>query len=93
MRTTDLTIEKMTTFGWTALPVSLALLLSTPLYAQQVQVSREQDIVDLRLGQRVLVDDGSCPAGQIKEISGAKMTETGVSRSAKCIPRLGPKKR
>jgi hypothetical protein len=38
------------------------------------QVSREQDIADLRLGQRILVDDGSCPAGQIKEVSGAKMT-------------------
>src|ERR1700737_3583487 len=38
------------------------------------QVSREQDIVDLRLGQRIQVDDGSCPAGQIKEVSGARMT-------------------
>ena len=66
---------------------------ATPVLAQQIQVSREQDIVDLRLGQRVLVDDGSCPAGQIKEVAGAKMTETGVARSAKCIPRLGPKKR
>jgi hypothetical protein len=84
----------MATFSWTALPVSLALvLLATPVLAQQLQVSREQDIADLRLGQRVLVDDGSCPAGQIKEVSGAKMTATGVARSAKCIPRLGPKKR
>jgi hypothetical protein len=57
------------------------------------QVSREQDIVDLRLGQRVLVDDGSCPAGQIKEVSGARMTAAGVLRVQKCIPRLGPKKR
>lgn len=87
-----MTVEKMATPGWTALPVSLVLvLLATPVLAQQV--SREQDIVELRLGQRILVDDGSCPAGQIKEVSGAKMTETGVSRSAKCIPRLGPKKR
>jgi hypothetical protein len=94
VRKTDLTIEKMATFGWTALPVSLALvLLATPVLAQQLQVSREQDIADLRLGQRVLVDDGSCPAGQIKEVSGAKMTATGIARSAKCIPRLGPKKR
>ena len=54
-------------------------------------VAREQDIPDLRLGQRVKVDDGTCPAGQIKEVSGAKMTETGVARTRKCIPRLGPK--
>ena len=36
----------------------------------------------MRLGQRVLVDDGSCPAGQIKEVSGAKMTAGGVSHVA-----------
>ena len=57
------------------------------------QVSREQDIVDLRLGQRILVDDGSCPAGQIKEVSGSQMTTTGVLRTRKCIPRLGTKQK
>jgi hypothetical protein len=57
------------------------------------QVSREQDIADLRLGQHILVDDGSCPAGQIKEVSGAKMTAAGILRVKKCIPRLGPKKK
>jgi hypothetical protein len=67
------------------------LALATPAVAQLV--SREQDIVDLRLGQRVLVDDGACPAGQIKEVSGAKMTAAGIQRAQKCIPRLGPKKR
>jgi hypothetical protein len=68
------------------------LALVTPTMADQ-QVSREQDIVDLRLGQRILVDDGSCAAGQIKEVSGARMTATGILRAIKCIPRLGPKKR
>jgi Family of unknown function (DUF6719) len=93
VRKTDLTIAKMATTGWTALPVGLVLvLLATPVLAEQ-QVSRDQDIVELRLGQRILVDDGSCPAGQIKEVSGAKMTPAGVARSSKCIPRLGPKKR
>jgi hypothetical protein len=57
------------------------------------QVAREQDIVNLRLGQRILVDDGSCPAGQIKEVSGAQMTTTGVVPVRKCIPRLGIKRR
>ena len=91
MRNIDLTTAKMATAGWTALPVCLVLVLATPVLAQQV--SREQDIVGLRLGQRILVDDGSCPAGQIKEVAGAKMTSTGVTGSSKCIPRLGPKKR
>ena len=66
-------------------------LLTTPAFAQAV--SREQDIVDLRLGQRVLVDDGSCPAGQIKEVPCSQMTTSGVVRTRKCIPRLGTKKR
>jgi hypothetical protein len=63
--------------------------LASPAVADQV--SREQDIVNLRLGQRVKVDDGSCPSGQIKEVSGTKMTSGGVVHARKCIPRLGPK--
>jgi Family of unknown function (DUF6719) len=71
----------------------LGLALSTAAGAQQPIVSREQDIAELRLGQRVLVDDGSCPAGQIKEVQGAQMTPSGVLRTRKCVPRLGPKTR
>ena len=70
-----------------------ALLLigfAAPALAQQV--AREQDIADLRLGQRVMVDDGSCPAGQIKEVTGVKLTTSGVARARKCVPRMGPKK-
>jgi hypothetical protein len=75
-----------------ALPAGLALwLVATAAVAQTF--SREQDIADLRLGQRALVDDGSCPAGQIKEVMGSQMTETGVLRTRKCIQRLGTKKR
>jgi hypothetical protein len=68
-------------------------LLALATSAMATQVSREQDIVGLRLGQRVLVDDGSCPAGQIKEVSGAKMTTSGTLAVRNCISRLGPKKR
>jgi hypothetical protein len=73
-----------------ALPLAIWFLVS-PAAAQQL--SREQDIIEIRLGQRVLVDDGSCPAGQIKEVSGSQMTSTGVLRTRKCIPRLGARKR
>ena len=80
-----------------AKPVLLLLLagfalaaLSSPAAAEQV--SREQDIVSLRLGQHILVDDGSCPAGQIKEVSGAKMTADGILRTQKCIARSGTRK-
>ena len=63
---------------------------AAPALAQQV--GREQDIADLRLGQRVMVDDGSCPAGQIKEVTGVKLTTTGIARARKCVPRMGTKK-
>jgi hypothetical protein len=65
--------------------------LAMPAFAEQV--SRERDIIELRLGQRILVDDGSCPAGQIKEVAGSQLTGNGVVRTRKCIPRLGSKKR
>jgi hypothetical protein len=72
----------------------LLLLGAAPAaFAMTDQVAREQDIVGLRLGQRVLVDDGTCGAGQIKEVSGARMTPTGVLASRKCISRTGPKKK
>jgi phosphosulfolactate phosphohydrolase-like enzyme len=69
------------------------VLLAAVIPAAADQVSREQDIVGLRLGQRVMVDDGSCPAGEIKEVLGAKMTATGIVATRKCIPRLGPKRK
>ena len=52
-------------------------------------VGRETDITDLRLGQKVYVDDGSCPAGQIKEVSGMRLGATGVERTKKCVDRKG----
>jgi hypothetical protein len=70
---------------------ALLAALAAPALAQTV--GREQDILGLRLGQRVLVDDGTCPAGQVKEVSGAKMTPSGVTPARKCIPRLAPKKK
>jgi hypothetical protein len=83
---------KAITAGALALTAFAALsLVTTSALAQTF--SREQDIVDLRLGQRVMVDDGSCPTGQIKEVQGSQMTATGVLRTRKCVPRLGIKRR
>jgi hypothetical protein len=87
-----LVVRKTCSTAYLALPAGLVLwLLASPALAEQV--SREQDIVDLRLGQRILVDDGSCPAGQIKEVMGSQMTTNGILRTRKCIQRLGTKKR
>ena len=81
----------MTAVRALCLPALIAIALASQ--ARAATVGREQDIADLRLGQRVLVDDGTCPAGQVKEVRGAKMTETGVARTSTCVPRFGPKTR
>ena len=74
------------------LPASLSIwLLASPAVAETV--ANERNIGDLRLGQRIQVDDGTCPAGQIKEVRGARMTDRGVSRTSACVPRIGPKSR
>jgi len=79
----------MTSLRAVCLAALLASTLATSALAQTV--GREQDIVGLRLGQRVMVDDGTCPAGQIKEVRGAKMTATGIAATRSCVPRFGPK--
>ena len=51
-----------------------------------------QDMIGDLLRQRGYeVDDGTCPAGQVKEVSGTKMTSSGIMASRKCIPRVKPK--
>jgi hypothetical protein len=68
------------------------IALAAPAVADQI-FPREQDIPDLRLGQRIMVDDGSCPAGQIKQVIGTNLTAAGITRARKCVPRFGaPKK-
>lgn len=77
---------------WTGLAVCFALCALAPSVMAE-QVARERDIVNLRLGQRILVDDGSCPTGQIKEVAGSQMTAAGIVAVRQCIPRMGTKKR
>lgn len=77
----------------TAPTLAALLLLALAGGAHAETVSREQDIVGPRLGQKVMVDDGSCPTGQIKEVRGAQMTASGVLSTRKCVPRLGTKTR
>jgi hypothetical protein len=92
VREAELAPGKAITAGALALTAFVALsVITTSALAQTF--SREQDIADLRLGQRVMVDDGSCPVGQVKEVQGSQMTAAGVLRTRKCIPRLGTKKR
>jgi hypothetical protein len=76
--------------GFVALSAAFVLGTFADQAMAQQAVMREQDIGNLRLGQRVLVDDGSCPAGQIKELRGMKMTPKGIERARACVGRLGP---
>jgi hypothetical protein len=55
--------------------------------ARADMVARESDVTNLRLGQHVLIDDGTCPTGQIKDITGVKLSTAGVLRTRKCVDR------
>jgi hypothetical protein len=83
-------MKTLRTVRFAILLLDVFVLLVAPA-AEAQQVSRVQDINNLRLGQRIKVDDGTCPAGQIKEVSGAKMSPQGVLATQKCVPRTGPK--
>ncbi|MGN6307950.1 MAG: DUF6719 family protein [Xanthobacteraceae bacterium] len=81
----------------TAIGVGLGLacgsaLLGSAAGVHAEQVSSERDIVDLRLGQRIQVDDGTCPTGQIKEVTGAQLSSAGVVRRITCVPRQGARR-
>jgi hypothetical protein len=73
-----------------AVIAALAAFLACPARAQIMM--RESDIVGLRLGQKVLVDDGSCPAGQIKQVSGTKLAGTSVLATKQCVDRKSAKR-
>ena len=66
-----------------------ALVLATPAAAQILKT--EPRMGTLREGQVVLVDDGTCPTGQIKQVIGGNHVEVGgfkqIKRHRRCIPR------
>lgn len=54
-------------------------------------VPLRQEPVDLRAGQKVRVDDGTCPAGQVKEVMGSAVRLSNgtviVKRIRTCVRR------
>jgi len=63
---------------------ALAILATAEIAAAQTIVKQEPPPGGLRRGQMVLVDDGSCPKGQIKQvIAGSE----GRKRTRSCVPR------
>jgi hypothetical protein len=71
----------------TRLILAALALAAWTLAASAETVSRESDITHIRLGQRILVDDGSCKAGEIKQITGTKLTPQGISTVKQCVNR------
>ena len=66
---------------------ALAILgLLAPGTADAATLTKEPGKGALRYGVRVLVDDGACPKGQIKEVTGGKSSR-GIKRTRRCIPR------
>ncbi|MGB9364509.1 MAG: DUF6719 family protein [Xanthobacteraceae bacterium] len=61
-----------------------ALLALTQAAAAQAIVKQEPPSGSLRRGQMVFVDDGSCPAGQIKQVIAGGDTR---KRTRHCVPR------
>ena len=69
--------------------VTAAVLVSGPTSAQVLK--SEPAVGNLAAGKKVLVDDGTCPAGQIKQVTGGSKTDH-IARSSICIP-YGRKKK
>lgn len=59
--------------------------------AAVAQVAREPAMGAMKEGEVVLVDDGSCPKGQIKRIVGGNHVKAGgykqIVRTRSCVPR------
>jgi hypothetical protein len=59
--------------------------------AQAEVLKREPAMGALKEGQVVLVDDGKCPKGQVRQVVGGNHTDVGgmkkVRRSSSCVPR------
>ncbi|RZJ19864.1 MAG: hypothetical protein EOO54_14445 [Haliea sp.] len=69
-----------------ALAVSFAVL--TPLaHAQDRPLLKEMPPDrELRQGRSVYVDDGTCPAGEIKQVTGGNR-DKGIARRVQCVKR------
>jgi hypothetical protein len=71
--------------------VAILIAASASAAAAQTVVKREPPMGALKEGQRVLIDDGSCGPGKIKEATGGNHVKVGgnsnVVRTYRCIPR------
>lgn len=64
----------------------LAVSLPFALMAQSGDLKQEPGKGELAHGKVVYVDDGSCPKGEIKMVTGGSQNKS-VPRSVRCVPR------
>ena len=71
--------------------LALVPLLLIQFSAQAEVLKREPPMGALKEGQVVLVDDGTCPKGQIKRVVGGNHIKVGgsklIERTRSCVPR------
>ena len=72
--------------GLIAMTLGLAVLLPCAAWAAIEVLKEEPPKNSLPYGKVVYVDDGSCPAGEIKEITGGSQ-EKGIPRKVRCVKR------
>ena len=73
------------------LPVIAAIALAAPPAPAATILKKEPDMGKLKFGQVVLVDDGKCPPGQVREVTGGDHVKVGgkrqFERTYRCVPR------
>lgn len=85
---TTMSIARLSTALPTALMVAGMLAAGAmPAVGGSVAIPREPPEGALRLGQRVRVDDGTCPTGQVKQVTAAQLTAQGILRTRVCVKR------
>ncbi len=66
-----------------------AAALVGPAYSQMLK--QEPPMGKLKHGEKVLVDNGKCPSGQVQEVTGGDHRKVGgkqqVERSRRCVSR------
>lgn len=67
---------------FTYLGLTIGALVVLAACSPQI-VKQEPKPGALRTGEIILVDDGSCPAGQVKEVTGGTPTQ---DRGRRCVP-------
>jgi hypothetical protein len=71
--------------------ISALVMMSAASSVFATTLKQEPPMGAMREGQVFLVDDGSCPAGQIKRVVGGNHTKAGgtkqIVRTSSCVPR------